>query len=105
MIFEWIARVTNRNRIVVLSVFGLLTAIAAYQGSKLKFEGDVSSLLPPEDTKLYREIVDQVGSHADLIILLEGKAPEDLSIADMNGDGTFDVGDLSELSREIVSGS
>ena len=37
--------------------------------------------------------------------LLEGKAPEDLSIADMNGDGTFDVGDLSELSREIVSGS
>ena len=81
MIFDWIARVTREHRNWVIAIFALLTAIAAYQGSKLRFEGDVSSLLPEEDTRLYREIIDQVGSQADLVILLEGGDPEQLALA------------------------
>ena len=81
MIFDWIARVTERNRVVVIAIFALFTAVAAYQGSRLQFEGDVSALLPDEDTELYRRIVDEVGSHADLIILLEGNDPEELALA------------------------
>ena len=81
MIFDWIARVTKEHRNKVITIFALLTAIAAYQGSKLRFEGDVSSLLPEEDTRLYREIIDQVGSQADLVILLEGEDPEQLALA------------------------
>ncbi|MBI2898985.1 MAG: MMPL family transporter [Planctomycetes bacterium] len=81
MIFVWIYRVTRLAPRWVAVIAAALTAACVWLASRLQFEGDVTTLLPPEDTALYREIIDRVGGSAELIILLEGDDPKALRAA------------------------
>lgn len=81
MIFRGIHRLTSRAPAVVGVFFAVLSAGALLLASKLKFEGDVTALLPAKDTALYREVVDRVGGQAELLLLLEGDDPQALLAA------------------------
>ncbi|GEM_PF-5544718 len=74
-IFLWIYRTTRLAPRLVAVTAAALTSIGLFLASRLQFEGDVTTLLPPEDTALYREILDGGGGVAELIVLLEGEDP------------------------------
>lgn len=77
-IFVWIYRATRLYPRLVAITAATLTAGALFLASRLKFEGDVTLLLPPKDVALYKEILESRGGIAELIILLEGEDPKAL---------------------------
>jgi len=75
--WEKISGIILRNRILILSIIGLLTAFMAFMGQRVNFQYGLPELLPADDSTLinYREFRSQYGKEPTVIVLGVDKNP------------------------------
>lgn len=73
--WEFIARIILRNRILILVVLALITAFMAYHGSQVKLSYKFGGILPKSDSTYiaYLDFIDQFSEDGNVVVLgIEG---------------------------------